>query len=202
MARTAACSDTSGNGWGQQGRNASVSTQRGRLTHLLHHQGGRRSSGFVGPRIASPTSRGESIRAGSDELATRFGLADEFAALLRKRSSGTLSDWLMKGEASSCPELRRFAEGIRRDEAAVLAAITERWSNGPVEGYVNRLKMIKRQIYGRAGLRLLVASVVNVGRWLYALTLEHGVAPTLDHRKCGRTSFCDRSRLLCSLTLP
>ena len=105
--------------------------------------------------------RVDTIRAASEELAAGLGLADEFADLLRKRSCGTLSDWLMKGEASSCPEIRRFAEGIRRDEAAVLAAITERWSNGPVEGHVNRLKLIKRQMYGRAGFRLLMARVVN-----------------------------------------
>jgi len=103
----------------------------------------------------------DAIRAGSNELATALGLADEFADLLRKRSSGTLSDWLAKGEASSCPEIRRFAEGIRRDEAAVLTAVTETWSNGPVEGHVNRLKTIKRQMYGRAGFRLLMARVVN-----------------------------------------
>jgi transposase len=84
-----------------------------------------------------------------------------FAALLRKRSSGTLSDWLVKGEASSCPEIRRFAEGIRRDEAAVLAAVTEMWSNGPVEVRVNRLKTIKWQMYGRTGFRLLRARIIN-----------------------------------------
>jgi len=55
------------------------------------------------------------------------------------------------------PELRRFAEGIRRDEAAVLAAVTEQWSNGPVEGHINRLKTVKRQMYGRAGFVLLRA---------------------------------------------
>jgi transposase len=103
----------------------------------------------------------DAIRASSDELAAGFGLADEFAEMLRKRSRGTLGDWLVKGEASSCPEIRRFAEGIHRDEAAVLAAMTERWSNGPVEGHVNRLKMIKRQMYGRAGFRLLMARVLN-----------------------------------------
>jgi transposase len=103
----------------------------------------------------------DAIRAANDELATGFGLADEFADLLRKRSRGTLSEWLVKGEASSCPELRRFAEGIRRDETAVFTAMTEPWSNGPVEGHVNRLKMIKRQMYGRAGFRLLMARVVN-----------------------------------------
>ena len=112
-------------------------------------------------RKPSEQRRIDAIRAGSDELATALGLADEFADMLRKRSCGTLSDWLVKGEASSCPEIRRFAEGIRRDEAAVLAAVTERWSNGPVEGHVNRLKMIKRQMYGRAGFRLLMARVVN-----------------------------------------
>jgi len=103
----------------------------------------------------------DAIRACSAELAAAFGLADEFADLLRKQSCRTLTDWLVEGEASSCPEIRRFAEGIRRDEAAVLAAMTERWSNGPVEGHVNRLKMIKRQMYGRAGDRLLMARVVN-----------------------------------------
>ena len=103
----------------------------------------------------------DAIRADSDELATALGLADEFADLLRKRSCGTLSDWLVKGEASSCPEIRRFAEGIRRDEAAVRTSVTERWSNGPVEGHVNRLKTIKRQMYGRAGFCLLRARIVN-----------------------------------------
>ena len=104
----------------------------------------------------------DAIRAASDELATALSLADEFANLLRKRSSGTLSDWLLKGEASSSPEIRRFAEGIRRDESAVLAAVTQRWSNGPVEGHVNRLKTVKRQMYGRAGFVLLRARLLNV----------------------------------------
>ena len=45
-----------------------------------------------------------------------------------------------------------MAAGLRQDEAAVRAALTTPWSNGPVEGQVNRLKVIKRQMYGRAGL--------------------------------------------------
>ena len=103
----------------------------------------------------------DAIRGSSNELATALGLADEFADLIRKRSSETLSDWLVKGEASSSPEIRRFAEGIRRDESAVLAAVTQRWSNGPVEGHINRLKTVKRQMYGRAGFVLLRARVLN-----------------------------------------
>jgi transposase len=102
----------------------------------------------------------DAIRASSDELATALDLADEFADLIRKRSSKTLGDWLVKGEASSSPEIRRFAEGIRRDESAVLAAVTQRWSNGPVEGHINRLKTVKRQMYGRAGFVLLRARIL------------------------------------------
>lgn len=112
-------------------------------------------------RKQAEQSRLAAIRAVSNELAAALDLADEFAELIRKRSHGTLTDWLVRGEASLNPELRRFAEGIRRDEAAVLGAVTLRWSNGPVEGHVNRLKTIKRQMYGRAGLVLLRARVVN-----------------------------------------
>jgi transposase len=106
-------------------------------------------------------ARLDAIRACSDELTAALDLADGFADLIRKRSSATLSEWLARGEASSDPDLRRFAEGIRRDEASVHAAVTERWSNGPVEGHVNRLKTIKRQMYGRAGFVLLRARVLN-----------------------------------------
>jgi transposase len=112
-------------------------------------------------RKPAEQARLDAIRAGSDELKTALDLADEFAELIRKRSQGTLSDWLVRGEACWNPELRRFAEGIRRDEAAVLAAVTQPWSNGPVEGHVNRLKTIKRQMYGRAGFVLLRARVVR-----------------------------------------
>jgi transposase len=101
------------------------------------------------------------IRARSDELAAALDLADGFAELIRKRSRETLGEWLARAEAASDPDLRRFAEGIRRDEAAVEAAVTQRWSNGPVEGHINRLKTIKRQMYGRAGFVLLRARVLN-----------------------------------------
>ncbi|MDE2508821.1 MAG: transposase [Planctomycetota bacterium] len=91
-------------------------------------------------------SRIDAIHAQSVELATALNPADEFVNLIRGRSTGTLADWLTSGEKSPCRELRSFAEGIRRDEAAVRAVIAERWSNGPVEGHVNRLKTIKRSM--------------------------------------------------------
>jgi transposase len=61
-------------------------------------------------------------------------------------SSGSVKEWLSRAEVDACLEVRHFAEGVRRDESAVNAAMTTRWSNGPVEGHVNRLKTIKRQM--------------------------------------------------------
>ena len=112
-------------------------------------------------RTAEAQTRLDKIRAASPELTMALDLADEFTALIRKQSTGTLKEWLTRAEVSPCPEVRHFAEGIRRDESAVDAAVTTRWSNGPVEGHVNRLKSIKRQMYGRAGFALLKARVVN-----------------------------------------
>jgi len=112
-------------------------------------------------RKPAEEARLEAIRARSTELAAALDLADGFAALIRKRSPETLGQWLARGESSPDPDLRRFAEGIRRDEAAVQAAVTATWSNGPVEGHVNRLKTIKRQMYGRAGFVLLRARVLD-----------------------------------------
>jgi len=105
----------------------------------------------------------ERARAASAELGEGLGLglADEFADLVRQRATTTFDDWLARAGQSSCGELRRFAEGVRQDEAAVRAGVGTRWSNGPVEGHVNRLKVIKRQMYGRAGLDLLRRRVVN-----------------------------------------
>jgi transposase len=106
-------------------------------------------------------ARLDAIRARGDELAAALGLADGFADLIRKRSRETLGEWLARGEACSDPDLRRFAGGIRRKEAAVHAAVTGTWSDGPVGGHVNRLKTIERQMYGRAGFVLLRSRVLN-----------------------------------------
>jgi transposase len=112
-------------------------------------------------RTIEAQARLEKIRAASPDLRAALDLADEFKSLIRKQSSGPLQDWLTRAESSPCPEIRHFAQGIRRDELAVNAAITLTWSNGPVEGHVNRLKLIKRQMFGRAGFGLLKARVLN-----------------------------------------
>jgi transposase len=86
-------------------------------------------------------------------------LASELAGMIRQQVTQPLSAWLKKVEESDVNELKTFAKGLSEDEAAVSAAMTERWSNGPVEGHVNRLKAIKRSMFGRAGFRLLRARV-------------------------------------------
>jgi transposase len=100
----------------------------------------------------------------SAEVAETVGLVEVFAALVRKEGGATLKDWQEKARIGVSVELRKFAEGLERDRAAVQAALEERWSNGPVGGgHINRLKTIKRQMYGRASLPLLRARVLHAG---------------------------------------
>nr|WP_261988333.1 transposase [Streptomyces sp. gb1(2016)] len=66
-----------------------------------------------------------------------------------------LEQWAADAEVSRLPELRGFASGLRKDWDAVMAGLTLRWKSGPVEGHVNRIKMLKRQMFGRAKLDLL-----------------------------------------------
>jgi transposase len=103
----------------------------------------------------------EAIRRISSELGAALELADEFAGMARKTMSQPLAGWLDKADQCTSTELRGFARSLRQDEAAVAAALTEPWSNGKVEGHVNRLKVLKRQMYGRAGFSLLRARVLN-----------------------------------------
>lgn len=85
-------------------------------------------------------------------------LAHRFAALVRKQGTGTLDDWMA---ATAGTSLEGFASGLRKDLAAVRAALETPWSTGPVEGRINRLKTIKRTMYGRAGFELLRSRVLH-----------------------------------------
>ncbi len=81
-----------------------------------------------------------------------------FADLLHQDDPTGLTPWL---EATAATELGGFVTGLRQDEEAVRAAIAEPWSNGHVEGQVNRLKLIKRSMYGRAKFDLLRQRVLH-----------------------------------------
>src|SRR3954463_2145946 len=94
----------------------------------------------------------ERLRQAAPVLARAADLTRQFAAMLRGGDAGEIEAWLVAARGSP---LASFAHGIARDLAAARAAITELWSTSPVEGHINRLKTIKRQMYGRAHYDLL-----------------------------------------------
>jgi transposase len=89
------------------------------------------------------------------EVAVAQGLTEQFRALMRDRKPEMLASWLDACQSSGVSELVTFAEGLRREEPIIRAAIESPHSNGVTEGHVNRLKMIKRTAYGRASFELL-----------------------------------------------
>lgn len=97
----------------------------------------------------------EAVTAGHPQVAAAEHLAQRFREVFKNRNSEALNTWLAKSAVSGIPELKRFVAGIQRDYEAVVAAVEQTWSNGPVEGQVHRLKLLKRQMYGRSGFQLL-----------------------------------------------
>ena len=141
---------------------------------------GRRSPGPTRPAVAEPagppltprratwlvlrreTKRTEAeaqqltrLHTQSAEVAEAIDLAQDFATLVRQRQPAQLDPWLQRAATSTLEALQRFAVGLRDDYEAVKAGVTLPWSTSPVEGHINRLKMVKRQMFGRAHLDLL-----------------------------------------------
>jgi transposase len=98
------------------------------------------------------------LTAASPEIRVTRELARTFAGLIKARDPAGLEPWL---EAAQGSPLRDFADGLRRDLPAVRAALTLAWSTGPVEGHITRLKLLKRQMYGRAKFDLLRQRVLS-----------------------------------------
>jgi transposase len=90
-------------------------------------------------------------------LADARRLTQEFAGMVRGLEGEKLNGWVAEAGASEAEAMRKFAAGLKKDYAAVRAGLTESWSTGPVEGFIHKLKLIKRQGYGRANLDLLRA---------------------------------------------
>ncbi len=97
----------------------------------------------------------EQLMTQSPALAKAIELSQDFAQLIRERTPEQFDGWLSSALSSQLTSLVGFAQGLWEDYDAVKAAMTLEWSNGPVEGQINRLKMLKRQMYGRASLELL-----------------------------------------------
>jgi transposase len=95
-----------------------------------------------------------------EALADTRRLTQEFACMVRRLQGVDLDGWLKDAEKSNSPAMRSFALGLKKDLYAVRAGLKEEWSNGCVEGFIHKLKLLKRQGYGRAGFELLRARML------------------------------------------
>ena len=145
----------------------------GHLKHWRDHAGGRPAALPPAPKPVSvqqaswqllqpaetlPPEEQEYVQALQErcpEVTRLQKLAHAFVELVRKRQGAKLTRWLEQADHSGVPELRGFARSLRLDGAAIRAMLRLPWSNGPTEGHINRLKTLKRQMYGRAGWPLL-----------------------------------------------
>jgi transposase len=95
------------------------------------------------------------LKEASSEFCTMRHLAMRLRGLLRGGTAEALDKWLTDARSSNIHGMRRFARTVRQDMAAITNAVLEPWTNGQAEGQINRLKMLKRAMYGRAGVDLL-----------------------------------------------
>ncbi|WP_308380170.1 ISL3 family transposase [Streptomyces sp. ISL-43] len=104
------------------------------------------------------------VLARSPELDATSRLVRGFAEILTTRTGQHLKDWVVSARAEELPGLHSFATGLEKDWDAVVQGLTSQWNSGPVEGRVNHIKMVKRQMFGRAKLSLLRKRVLLTAR--------------------------------------
>ena len=95
------------------------------------------------------------------EIQETYMLVTDFTTMLRERKGEHLDAWLEQVDAQGIAELKNFALGVKRDYDAVKAGLTLSWSQGAVEGHVHRLKLLKRQMYGKASFQTLRKRVLQ-----------------------------------------
>jgi transposase len=100
------------------------------------------------PRLKAILDRCPELLAASDQVRG-------FAAMITGLTGEDLPQWMAAAREAGLPGISSFAKGLEQDLDAVTNGLTMNWSSGPVEGRVNHIKMIKRQMFGRAGLPLL-----------------------------------------------
>lgn len=150
------------------------------LPHLLNRKGKRRRQSIRPPPARLPSAQevtwmllrpkkpGDEQHSAMEKLCQLFPrieqakqLAQEFIRIVRERSSNQFNGWLRSAMRSKLKEFVSFARGLSEDHQAVTNALRYDWSNGQLEGQVNRLKLIKRMMYGRAKFDLLKARVLH-----------------------------------------
>lgn len=97
----------------------------------------------------------EELLAASPIISRAANLVLDFGDMIRTRKSEHMEDWIATAKSSGIDAIKSFAAGIEADRAAVEAAMKFEWSNGQLEGQINRLKTIKRSMFGRANFDLL-----------------------------------------------
>ena len=97
----------------------------------------------------------------SQQVEMAYGLAQQCVTLLKERNAQPLDTWLLDCQMSGISDLVTFAQGLEKEGLALHAAFTLPYSNGPVEGKINKLKYIKRSMYGRSGFPLLRQKVLK-----------------------------------------
>ncbi len=100
------------------------------------------------------------IEGGVSLLVEAREIVAAFQSMIRKKSAEEFESWLQRAKASL---VASFASGVAKDRNAVIAAITLPWSNGQTEGQITKLKLVKRQMYGRGKLDILQARVIGPG---------------------------------------
>ena len=98
------------------------------------------------------------VESGVPQLVEARSIIADFRAMIRKKALANLEPWLARARPSL---VASFANGVMKDHAAVSAAITSPWSNGQTEGQITKLKLVKRQMYGRGKIDLLQARVIG-----------------------------------------
>jgi transposase len=124
------------------------------------------------------------LRQASPHLETAYQLVEAFLHMVRERTGEQLDVWLKAVQASHLEAFQSFVTGVQQDKDAVLAGLTLPWSNGPVEGQVHRLKLIKRSMYGRAKFDLLKLRVLHHSK--KSLDRKKKQAQQGDHLKTPR----------------
>jgi len=102
----------------------------------------------------------DALKSEWSDFAAMRRLAMRFRGIVRSKSTGKLATWLRDAQQSGLYAMQRFARTLHRDIDAVRNGITELWSNGQTEGQINRLKTLKRAMYGRADPELLRARML------------------------------------------
>jgi transposase len=102
----------------------------------------------------------DALKSASPEFTTMRRLAMRFRGVFQGNDTDKLDVWLHDAQQSSIYAMKRFARTLRRDIDAVKNAIIDCWSNGQTEGQINRLKTLKRAMFGRAGAELLRARML------------------------------------------